>query len=340
MPENRSRRPRGNDVNAAEFVRRRSPQWDRLEELLARAGRRGAAAWSEDELEEMLSAYPGLAVDVSRARLHGLDASLQERLNRLAFAAHGLVYQRPRSAPLTRLRQCLVAGYPRLFRRLGGYVALAAALFAVGAVGAFTATRLHPPAAYAFVPQGLEMPDSGAAVTSRDISERFRQIARAPMAAGIIANNLSVAFNAFALGISAGILTCYVIFVNAMMLGAFAGHFANHDLVYPLAAFLTPHGVLEIFAILVAAAAGLRMGLSLALPGRRTRGASLRAGARDAVLLVLGTVPMFLVAGLVEGFVTPAYIPGWVKIVLGCGLGAGALVYLLTAGRNGQATAG
>lgn len=323
-------------MNTAEFIRRRSARWDRMEALLERARRRGLAAWSEAELEEVLTMYPGLAVDVSRARLHRLDPALQERLNRLAIAAHGLLYQRPRGAPLARLGRFFRAGYPRLFRRLWVYTALSFALFMVGAVGAYTATRLHPPAAYVFVPQGLEMPDGDGTVTSRDISERFRQIARPPLAAGVIANNISVAFNAFALGITAGVMTCYVIFMNAMMLGAFAGHFANHDLVYPLAAFLTPHGVLEIFAILVAAAAGLRMGLSLALPGRRTRAASLRAGARDAVMLVLGTVPMFLVAGLVEGFVTPSYLPGEAKIVIGCALGGATLLYLLLAGRRGN----
>ena len=104
-----------------------------------------------------------------------------------------------------------------------------------------------------------------------------------------MANNISVAFHAFALGISAGLGTCYVLLVNAMMLGGFAGHFANHGLSYPLWSFLAPHGVLEIFAILVSAAAGLRLGLSLAVPGRLTRRASLRIGAREAVLLFENT---------------------------------------------------
>jgi hypothetical protein len=91
--------------------------------------------------------------------------------------------------------------------------------------------------------------------------------------------------------------------------------------------------------MLVSAAAGLRRVLSLAMPGQMERAASLRLGARDAVLLVLGTIPMFVIAGLVEGFVTPSYIPGFVKIVFGVALGFLAIVYLLTAGRTSTSQA-
>jgi uncharacterized membrane protein SpoIIM required for sporulation len=166
-------------------------------------------------------------------------------------------------------------------------------------------------------------------VTSRDISERFRRIDKPPMAAGIMANNISVAFNAFALGITAGIGTCFVIIFNSMMLGGFTAHFANSGLTYELMSFIIPHGVLEIFAILVSAAAGLRLGLSFAMPGRLTRSSSLRIGAKEAVLLVLGTIPMFIVAGLIEGFVTPSYIPGIIKIILGLAVGFLTITYLL-----------
>jgi uncharacterized membrane protein SpoIIM required for sporulation len=159
------------------------------------------------------------------------------------------------------------------------------------------------------------------------------------MATGIMGNNISVAFLAFALGITAGLGTCYVLFVNAMMLGGFFGHFDNHHLAYMCWSFIAPHGVLEILAILIAAAAGLRLGLALAIPGDMTRGASLRAGAREAVLLVLGTIPMFLVAGSIEAFITPTELPGAAKILLGLTAGAAAMAYLLLAGRQGEVTA-
>jgi uncharacterized membrane protein SpoIIM required for sporulation len=206
------------------------------------------------------------------------------------------------------------------------------AIFMIGALGTYVATRLVPSYAYIFVPHGLDVTPGD--VTSEDISERFRQVPHPPMATGIMANNISVAVNSFALGITAGIGTCYLLLLNAMMLGGFAAHFVNHGLGYPLVAFIAPHGTLEIFAILVSSAAGLRLGYSLAVPGGMKRSASLRLGARDAVLLVLGTVPMFIIAGFIEGFVTPSYMPGIIKILLGVTVAGMVIAYLLVTGRD------
>jgi uncharacterized membrane protein SpoIIM required for sporulation len=125
--------------------------------------------------------------------------------------------------------------------------------------------------------------------------------------------------------------------VNGLMLGGFAAHFANHGLAYDFSAAIAAHGVLEIMAVVLAGGAGMRLGLSLAVPGDLTRGASLRAGAREAVLLVLGTIPMFIVAGVVEGFLTPTDLPHLMKIGTGLGLGLSAAAYLLLAGQGQEA---
>jgi uncharacterized membrane protein SpoIIM required for sporulation len=320
------------------FLETRRPTWDRLETLVTRACKRGLRALTEAELHELTRLYPAAAVDVARARMLRVDSHAQERMNQLAIAAHGLLYRRTSTGSLPALWRFFRWDYPRLFRRLWPCMVLATAVFLAGLLGAYVATRLAPANAYLFVPMGLDVSNPGQ-VTSEDISERFRQMSHPPMAAAIVSNNISVAFNVFAFGITAGVGTCYLLLMNAMMLGGFAAHFTNHGLSYPLWSFLAPHGVLEIFAILVAAAAGLRLGFSLAVPGGRTRSASLRLGARDAVLLVLGTVPMFAVAAFLEGFVTPSYLPGAAKIILGVTVAAVVLVYLLAVGRNGYETA-
>jgi len=320
-------------MTPARFLDSRSAIWARLEALAAKAGGRGVRRLTDEELHELTRLYPAVAVDVARARMYKVDAATQRRVNQIAIAAHGLLYRRNSGRSLPAIWRFFRQEYPRLFRRQWAFMALSAAIFAVGMLGTYVATRIMPSNAYLFVPQGLDV--SGAReVTSEDISERFRQMPNSPLAARIMTNNISVAFFAFALGITAGLGTCYLLLVNAMMLGGFAAHFANHGLSYPLWSFLAPHGVLEIFAILVAAAAGLRLGLSLAAPGSMTRGASLRTGARDAVLLVLGTIPMFLIAGFIEGFITPSYIPGAAKIVLGVTVAGVVIAYLLLTGRE------
>lgn len=323
-------------MTPAKFLESRRPAWDRVDELLKKIGRGGVARLTVVELRELARLYPTIAVDVARARMHGLDLATQQRINNLAIATHGLLYQRRRTPPGKAMWQFFRIDYPRLFRRLWAFMALSTAVFILGLTGAYTSTRLRPSTAYLFVPGSLDLPDGRPGVSARDISERFRQAPNAPMAAGVMVNNVSVAFNAFALGITAGVGTLVFLLYNAMMLGGFAGHSANHHLLYHFAAFILPHGALEILAILIAAAAGLRLGFSLAVPGSLTRKASLREGARDAVLLVLGTIPMFVVAGTIEGFVTPSYLPGSVKIVLGLSLGLAAIAYLALVGREPQ----
>ena len=315
------------------FLETRQAVWHRLEALVSQARQRGLRSLTEAELHELTRLYPAAAVDVARARLVQADPSLQRRMNQLAIAAHGLLYRRQSTRSLPAIWRFFRWEYPRLFRRLWPCMTLATTVFLVGLLSAYVATRLVPANAYLFVPDGLDV-SNATEVTSEDVSERYRQMSNAPMAAGIMTNNIRVAFYAFALGITAGVGTCYVLLMNAMMLGGFAGHFTNYGLSYPLWSFLTPHGALEIFAILVASAAGLRLGFSLAVPGARTRSASLRLGARDAMLLVLGTIPMFVIAGTIEGFVTPSHLPGAAKIVLGLTVAGVVIAYLLLVGRE------
>jgi uncharacterized membrane protein SpoIIM required for sporulation len=326
-------------LNAATFLETRAPAWERLQTLVTRAVKGGLRSLSAGELHELTRLYPDVAIDAARARALKIDSSTQQRINQLAIAAHGLLYRRPRLRMGPVLWSFFTRDYPRLFRRMWPYLAFSTCLFLVAAVGAYASVQLRPSTAYLLVPGSIDMPDHKPGVSSKDISERFRHTPHPPMAAGIVTNNVSVAFDAFALGITGGVGTCLLVFYNAVMLGALASHFANHGLSYPFWSFITPHGALEIMAILIAAAAGLRLGLSLVIPGGLTRGASLRAGAREAVLLVLGTIPMFAIAGTIEGFVTPSYVPGSTKIVLGLTVAGAVLAALLTAGRGERAPA-
>jgi uncharacterized membrane protein SpoIIM required for sporulation len=320
-------------MNAATFLETRAPAWDRLQALVSKGARNGVRGLTPEELHELARLYPDVAVDAARARMLKIDSMTQQRINQLAIAAHGLLYRRPPVRVGPAVWRFLSRDYPRLFRRMWAYLACATALFLVAGLGAYASVQLRPSTVYLLVPGSIDMPDSKPGLSPEDISQRFRRMPHPPMAAGIMANNVSVAFGAFALGISGGIGTCILVFYNAVMLGALASHFANHGLSYAFWSFILPHGVLEITAILIAAGAGLRLGLSLVMPGALTRGASLRAGAREAVLLVLGTIPMFIVAGTIEGFVTPSYLPGAAKIILGVAAGAAAVGYALTAGR-------
>ncbi len=323
-------------MRAARFLETRVNTWNRLESIVSKAASKGLKALNDKELHELTRLYPAVAIDVARARMYQIDPMTQQRINQLSISAHGLLYRRKNINYMRAIREFFYHGYPRLFRRLWPYLMLATVLFIISTLGAYVSTVLKPSNAYLYVPGRLDLTEQESGVTSKDISERFRQMPKPPMAAGIMVNNISVAFNAFALGITAGIGTCYILIFNSMMLGGFAGHFANYGLTYEFWSFIAPHGVLEIFAILISAAAGLKLGLSLAIPGKLTRAASLRAGAHDAVLLVLGTIPMFIVAGMIEAFITPTYLPGFIKIWIGVCAALLTIAYLLLAGRKSK----
>lgn len=319
-------------MTAAKFLETRSTAWDRLELLVNKATRSGLHRMDDAELHEITRLYPAIVVDVARARMYQIDRITQDRINQLAIKAHGLLYRR-KSRPLSKtVIHFLRQDYPVLFRSMWSYLVLATVIFLIGFIGSYVMTVLRPANAYIFVPYGLDVGHTDSQVSSEDVSERYRTSEKTTMSAAITTNNIAVAFNAFALGITAAVGTILILLYNALMLGAFVGHFANHGLSGVVWSFLTGHGMLEIFAILIAGASGLRMGISIACPGRLNRIDSLRKGARQAVLLVLGTIPMFMIAGLIESFVTPSYLPGWAKIAVGITVWAIVMGYLLFVG--------
>lgn len=125
-----------------------------------------------------------------------------------------------------------------------------------------------------------------------------------PMFLGITLNNVMVAFNCFAMGLLSSFGTAYMLFNNGVMLGAFQTFFYQHGLLWESALAVWLHGTLEIWAIIVAGAAGLTLGKGWLFPGTYSRTESFRRGARRGVKIVVGTVPVFVMAGFIEGFIT------------------------------------
>jgi uncharacterized membrane protein SpoIIM required for sporulation len=154
------------------------------------------------------------------------------------------------------------------------------------------------------------------------------------LSAGITANNVQVALVAFAGGITFGALTTYALIANGLLIGVLAGLFVRGGEGLYFWSLIVPHGALEIPAIVLAAGAGLVMARALISPGDLPRGAALRSVSSDAVKLVLGTIPLFLIAGAIEGFFTPTDIDPGLKLAFG-GLAAVLLgMYLLLPGRG------
>jgi uncharacterized membrane protein SpoIIM required for sporulation len=165
-----------------------------------------------------------------------------------------------------------------------------------------------------------------------DVPEVFMPL----FSSGIIANNVQVTFVAFAGGIVVGLGTTLILLLNGVMLGGVAGLFQAEGLSVYLWSFVLPHGILELTAICIAGGAGLLLGSAFLVPGRRTRRDALVDRGRDAVMLLGGTVVMLILAGLIEGFISPSALPSAVKLAFGVLMAFVMSSYLMLSGRDAE----
>lgn len=314
-----------------ELIAARRPTWNELDELVARAIRRGPRVLSSEEASRLIYLYRETCADLARLQASGAASDQLHSVNRVVTRAHGQLYgRRPRSR--VSLRHFLMNDYPRLVRRRWPFMATSLAIFlAFGCMGYFSVQT--NPAVVADLLGGAET-DFRGDKTSDDFRDRFERTPSPLLSSAVTTNNIIVAFTAYALGVTFGVGTVYLLMVNGTMLGGFAGAYAQDGAARGFWETVLVHGALELTAIIIAAGAGLIMGYALWCPGRRTRWRALREEARDAAQIALGLVPAFIVAGILEGFVTPApEIPSTVKLALGLSM---MLVYWLYLGLGGR----
>jgi uncharacterized membrane protein SpoIIM required for sporulation len=319
------------------FVSGSRRTWERLASSTAEARRGGVARMSVAELRQMHEDYRQATADLAYAQTHFPASETAVYLNRLVGQAHGELYG---AAPrrISALWRFLAAGFPRLVRRNIRPIALASAiLFGAVALG-FLLANVDYPLARLFLPQ-MYREVAGDPVEQgqrqRDLVASFAPV----LSAGITVNNVQVALLSFAGGITFGVLTVYAMFQNGMLLGVLAGVFAKAGQSLPFWALIVPHGAIELPAIAIAGGAGLMLGRALLLPGDLPRLQALRAVSGEAVRILLGTVPLFIVAGFVEGFFTPRSYPPELKLAVGLALGLALALYLTLAGRRGDRAA-
>jgi len=218
--------------------------------------------------------------------------------------------------------------YPRIFRETLPQTLLALAVFAVTGLGAWAIT-LHDPA-FAHRLLGERMMET---IEQRKMWTDSIVTIKPLASSGIMTNNLSVAFTTFALGITAGLGTIWMMVVNGLLIGVIGAATWRAGMALQLWSFVAPHGVLELPAIFIAGGAGLEIARGLLFPGLLPRRESLaRAGGRAAQLL-LGTIPLLVVAGAIEAFFSPSSAPVAMKFLLAIVLFLALLTYLFLPGR-------
>jgi uncharacterized membrane protein SpoIIM required for sporulation len=305
----------------------------RLLDLVGRAGRlRGLRGLSEPELLEFGRLYRYAAAELSHARTYRFDEGELARLNDLVGRAYALLYV-SESSGWGGVIRFYRAELPRTLRRHGRLIALSAAIFLLGGlVGVVlclprrdTLALVSPQIADA-IDQLVQRHAPGHDWLPRD----FRPIASSL----IMVNNVQVSFFAFSTGILLGLGTIYVLALNGFMLGAIAAGITATSAGPQFWAFVAPHGVLELPAIVISGAAGLLLGQALVDPGPYSRLDALRVAGRDAAVIMLGVVSFLAVAGLVEGFFSPAVMPIGMKFAAAAALAVAFGAYVLQVGRD------
>ncbi|HEX4749476.1 MAG TPA: stage II sporulation protein M [Bryobacteraceae bacterium] len=305
------------------WLNKRKEHWQRLEQLLDSA-ERGLRNLSGQELQELGLLYRQTASDLSTVAEDRTSAGFAGYLNRLLGRCHNFLYAGI-PAEGNRLMRFFVIDYPRAFRNSLPGVLLATALFVSGALVGWGVTAHDPGFAHRFLGQQM-----------MDTIEQKKMwtepvIAVKPLASSFITtNNLSVAFSIFALGIT-GIGTIWMLFFNGLMIGVIGVATARAGMALSLWSFVAAHGVLEIPAILIAGGAGFELARGVFFPGMLPRrDALIEAGGR-AMRLLVGAIPMLLVAGMIEGFFSPTHVAPALKFTLAGLLLTALLLYLFRA---------
>ena len=302
-------------MDYAHFVRLRRPVWEAFERQLAAAQARPRAL-AYGDLEEMGLHYRQVLHDYALAASRFPGTSAAQRLQVLAVAGTRRLTgeRRDRGGLLGFFSRT----FPRAFQRHLGMLSLAVALFLVAAVWGLVLAAVRPALGLTLLgPKAVQGLAEGHLWTESLVST----VPPALSSSGIATNNISVALSAWSGGLLLGIVPLYVTLLNGLLLGALLGVTLHYSMAGELLEFISAHGPLELTLILVSAAGGLAIGRALVAAGDRPRALALRDAGRDALALLLGCIPWFVVLAVVEVFVSPApSLPVELKLTLGLAL--------------------
>lgn len=284
-------------------------RWKQLTSLLETAEKHGLKALSADEALRLGRLYRQVAIDLSRARASSAHPDEIRYLNQLAARAHGRVYHSHR-VDLRPVFLFLLTGFPRLVRQHYVPLLAAAGVFLGSSLASFVAVVREPELAYSlFDEQSVEFENVRLEKQKGEYKGNFtfEKKESSLVAVLIIANNIYVGLRTFAFGALLGLPCLFYLIYNGRMLGTLEGVVFNHGYFTDFNSLILAHGVLELSAICIAGGSGLLLAQALIAPGQFTRREALKRSAPDAFGLFAGSCAMLVVAGIIEGFITPHF---------------------------------
>lgn len=309
------------DVDA--FTAAHQADWDRLASLVRRRRRLTGA-----EVDELVASYQRTATHLSVLRSAGHDPALTARLSGLLGRARAAVTGAHTPAWRT-VGEFFGVAFPAMaYRARWWWLATTAGSLVVAIiVGHWVATS---PAVQASLLSRSEV----ARLVNHEFRNYYSQEAASAFALKVWTNNVWVAAQTLILGAFLGIGTIYVLLENALNVGIDGGLMIGHGKAVEFFTLILPHGMLELTAVFLAAAAGLRMGWALIDPGPRRRIQALAEEGRATMTIVLGLIAVLATSGAIEAFVTPSSLPSWARIGIGAVVEVAFIAYVVAAGRR------
>ena len=312
------------------FIATNQPLWDRLAALSQRS-RSGLGSMRAAEIDEMIRLYQRTSSHLSYARTYYRDPALVARLTGIVATASSIVYgTRPRSYKA--IGRFFTVTFPAALWHSRRFMAASAVLLLAPAIAVAAWLATSPEAVDAIGPPALRQ-----AYLEEDFEAYYSSRPASEFAAQVTTNNIQVGFLAFASGVALCVPTALLLVFNGGNVGVAAGLFTAAGQSSKFYGLILPHGLLELTAVVVAGGAGLALGWALIDPGDRTRRVALAEEGRRAVVLVLGLVLTFAVAGAIEGFITGSPLPTVVRVGVGVLVEVAFVGYAIVFGRQAAA---
>lgn len=288
------------------FVNIHKPDWDSLNSLTVKIEKKGFKSLSSSEIKDFLHLFRLTSHNLSHAKTHYGQCDLTSYLNGLVGRSHNYIYSVKRFS-LKEIWNYFSFGFPNLLRKNKVLILISTLVFFFG----FLASLLLVLEDSSWA--GLFLPESFIQSASSELGAQNWNSAL--MSSQIMLNNISVSFKAFVFGLTLGIGTFYVLFMNGTLLGALTAlvYMNNNPIHYW--SLILPHGVIELTAIFISGGAGFIVAKSFILPGDFKRKDSLIKGSLEGISLFGGVVIMLIIAGLIEGFYTPLSISANSKLI-------------------------
>ena len=312
------------------FLDQKKDNWQRLEDLLSMQQGGSLRGLSRMEVREFGDLYRRAASDLAIARAETRDPKLINYLNSLVIRAHGKIY-RAESRGVNLIWRFFSEDFPRTFRQNWVYMAVAFGVFAGFALFGFVATWIDTDFTHFVMLSGITQEINSNNQWWLDLNH-----ANQVGASQILSNNILVTFRVFAMGAFFGIGAFYDLAFEGARLGSvFAACYKlNPPFGNALATFVVGHGVIELSTIFFCGGAGMMIGYAMINPGDLTRAQALKKKGIEAARIVIGCASFLVVAGTIEGFLSPSDLPPIIKIGTGVGTGIAMYFYLLFAGQE------